>query len=117
MVRILISVWLLFAFLVTAGYGGQLRSFLLNPGMLKIKEYQCCMTMNVCPFLEFEDSIDTLEKVLSSGIPWEIGLYGEDVEVQMARSEHPTMKAIWDGKIPVINEAFAFQRVSKHFDR
>ncbi len=23
------------------------------------------------------------------------------------------MKAIWDGKIPVINEAFAFQRVRK----
>ncbi len=23
------------------------------------------------------------------------------------------MKAIWDGKIPVINEAFAFQRVQK----
>ncbi len=63
---------------------------------------------------EYEEAIDTLEKVLDSGIPWEIGLYGEDVEVQMARSEHPTMKAIWDGKIPVINEAFAFQRVLYH---
>ena len=60
---------------------------------------------------EYEEPIDTLEKVLDSGIQWEIGLYGEDVEVQMARSQHPTMKAIWDGKIPVINEAFAFQRV------
>ncbi len=53
-----------------------------------------------------------MEKVLESGKPWEFSLSGEDVEVEMAESEHPTIKAIWDGKIAIPYEAFGFERVS-----
>ncbi len=60
----------------------------------------------------FEEGINSFAGILSSGLPWEIGLYGEVVEGEMASSEHPVMKAIWDGKIPVFNEPFAYQRVS-----
>ncbi len=85
--------WLLFAFLVTAGYGGNLRAFLMNPPL--------------------EDPIDTLQKVADSGLPWEMGIYGEDVEMEMARSENPLMKKIWNEKIPVLGEPFAFEKVAK----
>ncbi len=91
--RLCIGVWLLAAFLLTAGYGGNLRAFLMNPPL--------------------DDPIDSLEGVLASGLPWEMGIYGEDVEMDMAQSEHPTMKAIWDGKIPVLSEKFGFKRVAK----
>lgn len=53
--------------------------------------------------------------MLKSGKVWEISLSGEDVEVEMAESEHPTMKAIWDGKIAVPYEAFAFDSVRTYY--
>ena len=78
---------------LSAGYGGNLRAFLMNPS--------------------YEEGIDSFAGILTSGLPWEIGLYGEEVEGEMAASTHPVMKAIWDGKIPVNNEPFAYQRVSR----
>ena len=47
----MICVWLLFAFLITSGYGGNLRAFLMNPIL--------------------EPPINTLDDMLSSGYPWE----------------------------------------------
>ena len=49
--RCVICVWLLFAFLITSGYGGNLRAFLMNPIL--------------------EPPINTLDDMLSSGYPWE----------------------------------------------
>ncbi len=93
MSRLFIGVWLWSAFLLTAGYGGNLRAFLMNPPL--------------------EDPIDSLQEVADSGLPWEMGIYGEDVEMEMARSEDPLMRTIWEGKVPVLGEPFAFEKVAK----
>ena len=90
--RCLIAVWIYYALLLTAGYGGNLRAFLLQP--------------------MYEDSIDDMQDMINSQIPWEIGLSGENVEVQMAESNHPLMKKVWDEKIEVWYEAIALDAVS-----
>ena len=89
----LLGTWILYSFILAASYGGSLRAFLMRP--------------------VFQKSMDTMEKVIASGLTWEMGLYGEPVENEMATSEDPTIKRIWDDKIPVMNEPFAFKRVKE----
>ncbi len=38
-------------------------------------------------------------KVLESGLPWKMVLYGEEGEVMMAQSQNPIIRTIWEDKI------------------
>ena len=45
--------------------------------------------------------IDKLEEVLDSGLPWEMVVYGVEVEDAMASGTlGPVVKELWEGKIP-----------------
>ena len=45
--------------------------------------------------------IDKLEEVLDSGLPWEMVVYGVEVEDAMASGAlGPVVKELWEGKIP-----------------
>jgi hypothetical protein len=45
--------------------------------------------------------INNLREVLESGLPWEMVIYGDEAEVQMAKSENPFVKRMWAEKVEV----------------
>ena len=65
--------------LLTASYGGMLRSFLTMP--------------------VFEPAIDSLDAVAASGLPVHMGIYGTTQEQIMADSSDLAIKQVWTHKI------------------
>ena len=74
----MIAAWIAFCVIIAASYAGDLVSFLTTP--------------------TYSASINSLKKVLESGLPWEMVLYGEEEEAMMARSTDPVIKKIWQDK-------------------
>lgn len=83
---------MLYAFIVTASYGGNLRGFLTNPGTT--------------------EPINTVKDMVSSELPWNIVLYGEDVEYDLSVSQDPLVKKLWDKKEVVVHQRMPYERVS-----
>ncbi len=66
---------------MTASYGGNLRAFLLRP--------------------QYSEPINNMEDIVNSGFPWTMVMYGEEIELFLARSEDPIEKRFWEGKTEV----------------
>ena len=78
---------------LSAGYGGSLRAFILNPPV--------------------PSAIRDLWGVLRSGLPWEMVLYGAEAEAFMEEYQEEPIKTIWAEKVEVPYEAVAFERVRR----
>ncbi len=89
--RVILSVWILYAFLLTAGYGGSLRAFFLRP--------------------EYRDPIDTMEDIVESGLPWKIVLYGVELDNYLETSQDPVVRKFWEGKTVIPYDEFPFEHV------
>ena len=63
--------------LFSAAYGAVLRSILMSPLV--------------------SERIETMQDVVDSGLPWDFVLYGEQIEIIMATSDDPLLKALWEG--------------------
>ncbi len=70
--------WLTFSLVITASYGGNLRAFLLRP--------------------RFSEPIDNMEKIVNSGLPWTMALFGEEIEFYLQTSQVPVERDFWEGK-------------------
>ncbi len=78
---------------MSAAYGGSLRAYLLRPPS--------------------PSPVNSLSQVVSSGLPWEMVLYGAEAEDFMARQTEEPIRTIWKDKVEVPYEAVAFQRVRR----
>ena len=68
--------------IISTAYSGNLISFMTIP--------------------KLESPINTLEEVLESDLPWEMVVYGVEVEDAMASGAlGPVVKELWEGKIPI----------------
>ncbi len=85
------GIWLLSVFVLSAGYGGSLRAFLTTP--------------------TYEDPINDLEGVVKSGMPWDLILYGEEVESQLENSQDPIEQVIWKKKRVIEYGSDSYARV------
>ncbi len=74
------SCWFMFAFLLTASYGGNLRAILLAPRVGKL--------------------IKTMEDIFESGLPWSMPLYGEELDIWLAGEDDPMIKRFWEENQP-----------------
>ncbi len=77
-VRLVITSWFFYAFLLMTAYGGALRAFLLKP--------------------EFSEAISDLTQVVAEGLPWKVVLYGDWTEDRISKSEIDYVKKYWDEK-------------------
>ncbi len=72
--------WMLYAFIVTAGYSGSLRAFLMNPKM--------------------KEPIETMEDLVAQDeAPYYMVLWGEEVETYISQSQDPALKKFWKDKV------------------
>ena len=78
-IRWLIMVWMFYCLIVSKGYQGVLRSFMIVPVRTK--------------------PINRLSEILESGLEWEMISYGAVDETTMATSANPVIRQIWEGKI------------------
>ena len=76
--RFMVGSWLFYSFLLRSAYGGNLVAFITTPQLTK--------------------PIHTLNQLIKSGLPWDMVLYGEEVETALAESEEFIFKTIWDQK-------------------
>ena len=77
----LIVITLFVFMIISTAYSGNLVSFMTIPKLAR--------------------PINTLEEVLDSGLPWEMVVYGVEVEDAMARGAlGPVVKELWERKIP-----------------
>ena len=83
--------WVTLAFVITSGYSGNLKAFLTTPKM--------------------SEPIDTVEKLVESGLPWSMTLYGEAIEDELANSEDPVIQKFWKEKIVVPHSQFPLEEV------
>ncbi len=86
---------MLYALIASASYSSNLRAFLSNPGTTK--------------------PIATVEDVVMSGLPWNMVLYGEDVEHYLSLSEDPILARFWDEKEVVEHKTVPYERVYDNF--
>ncbi len=84
---------MLYAFIASASYSGNLRAFLSNPSTT--------------------EPIGTVEDVLASGLPWNMVLYGEEVESHLSLSPDPTLRRFWDEKEVALHETVPYERVRR----
>ncbi len=80
-------VWLVFAFLATMSYGGNLRAFLLKP--------------------QYPEPIETVNDILESGLNWKMVVYGDHFERHIVKNE----PRLWNGKEVVGYRDFPFEVV------
>ncbi len=90
-VRLVITSWFFYAFLLTTAYGGVLRAFLLKP--------------------EFSETISDLTQVVAKGLPWKVVLYGDWTEDRISKSEIDYVKKYWDEKEPQRYQDFPLDMV------
>ena len=71
------ATWLLVCLILSESYAGNLRAFLTTPTHGK--------------------GINTWADILDSGLPWDMVIYGTDIEVLMATTDDPVLSKIWNG--------------------
>ena len=92
--RIIVGLWLCLALVLSSSYSGNLRAFILKP--------------------EHASSIDSVESIVSSGLPWNIVILGDILEIQLqqqADAGHPLYEKFWNGKETAEYTEFPYQRV------
>ncbi len=94
--RILLGVWIFASLILGASFSGQLRAFLLKG--------------------TYESPIDTAEDILNSGMTWDMKVYGEDIELDMATSYDADMRALWSGKHKVDMDHCGYEMVKMFID-
>ncbi len=77
--------------MVASGYGGNLRAFIMTPAS--------------------EEPMGSVADLLESGLPWNMVLYGEKAERDMAVSKDPKLKELWLNKEVVEYAEFPYERV------
>ena len=94
-VRVCIAGWLLFGVVMATSYGGNLRAHVLRP--------------------DLSAPIDSLGKILDSGLPWNMVLYGTALDkVIFARMEDdPVLRRFIGGRMDAEYDSFPFRRVSE----
>ncbi|CAF2743233.1 unnamed protein product [Lepeophtheirus salmonis] len=90
--------WFIFCLIITAGYSSKLKSFLTNP--------------------IFSKSINTIEDVLESGLPWGMVNYDELEQQMIEKSNDSNIKKIWKdmeflpfNALPDVESAFQSKRI------
>ncbi len=87
----MIGSWMLFSLLITSAYGGILAAHLSRPSVAA--------------------PIDSMGEIVSSGLPWHIVLYGDEVGTVLSESEDPVERAFWRDKTPAPFEVFPVDEV------
>ena len=93
--RFILGTWIICSLILTASFGGNLRAFLTKP--------------------KYEKPIDTLSDLLESGMKWDMILYGEEIEHEMASSADPIIKEVWNGKELAEFDPSGYGRVSHKY--
>jgi len=88
--------WLLFAFVMTAGYAGNLRAYLMTP--------------------DVEEPIETLADVFASGFKWDMFEYGGITNIVASSPEDEQLNKFWRGKEKVKFSSYLYDRVGKNID-
>ncbi len=74
--RVVSLAWLLFTLIITSAYSGNLRAYLLKPKM--------------------HPAVETISDIVSSGLPWSMVLWGDDLGVSLSQAKDPDMKTFWE---------------------
>ena len=82
---------MVFCFIVSAAYGGNLRAFLMDQ--------------------DIEPPLDTIEKLVASGLPWNWVVYGHSSEDEIATSKNLIHRQFWEEKEEVPYDPFPYERV------
>ncbi len=90
-IRNFICAWFMFAFVITASYGGNLRAFLLSPVM--------------------SEPIDTLADILASGLGWRLVEYHDWMQTKVETSDNQMVQEYWRERNVVKYEDFPFEQV------
>ncbi len=83
---------MLMSFVTTAAYGGALRAFLMTPSL--------------------KDPVDTVKRVLESGLPRQTIIYGEEIEHMFESHKNRDFKEFWRGMEVVEYDPFPYETVS-----
>ncbi len=94
--RMMACEWFIFAFLITTTYGGNLRAFLLTP--------------------QLSESIETVDEVITSGMPWKVVIYGDEGQSWNENHTNPAVRYYWANKVPMKFTEFPFEAVSLHLN-
>ncbi len=70
----------MFAFVLTASFGGNLRAYLLKPTLTK--------------------TIDDISDIVNSGMPWSMQLYGEELDRQLSNAQDSNLVRFWTENVP-----------------
>ncbi len=92
--RLLLGIWICASLILGASFGGNLRAFLLKG--------------------TYEKPINTADDILKSGIKWDMKIYGEEVEADMAQSIEPAIQALWKDKQVADMTHCQYQMTVKH---
>ncbi len=95
--RVVCASWMVLAFVITSGYGGNLKAFLTTP--------------------KLSEPIDTIPRLLESGLPWTMVLYGEAVEHHLSTSVDPAIRRFWDGKDVIRHHHFPYEQMKAVYER
>ncbi len=79
--------------LITAAYGGSLRAMMLRP--------------------EMSPAVDTMEKLVGSGLPWKVVVYGDLGQSWYENSTNEVIRAYWNEKVPLRFQDFTFEVVRR----
>lgn len=93
-IRCVLGAWIMYTVVIVASYGGNLKAFLTTPSysgkdlneqpnLISSPHEYSCLTA---------EPITTLKGILESGLPWNMVLYGEEEEIEMARSSDPVIR-------------------------
>ena len=58
-----------------------------------------------------DEPIKDMAELVESGLPWNMVIYGENVEHQLATSQDPVKKKFWREKEVVEYQPFPYERV------
>ncbi len=89
--RSVVGGWLLFSFILTASYGGNLRAFFMTP--------------------KYTEPVENMLDVVESGLPWTMTITGEEIETYLANTEEPVEQQLWAGKTVVPYSDFPHKEV------
>lgn len=89
--RIFIGAWLIWAFIIVASYGGNLRAFLLYPS--------------------YSEPLDTLQRLADKGITAEVHEYGNQIEAHIEQSKDPVLQKVWGNRKDIPYQEFPMEPV------
>ena len=91
--RVAVMTWLLAGMILSASYGGSLKAFLTKP--------------------MYSKTITTYEELVNAGLPWDMVLYGEEIEVFLEQTNDEVLSKLWKEKIIAEYDQYLTERVSE----